>query len=101
MPMKTSASIFTCPWPGRAAQGMTSIMIEGGSQLAAAALRDRVVDQVMVYVAPSILGRGIGAVADLGIRKVEDAIQLEEVETRRLGSDILYTAKVRYPCSQG
>ena len=89
------------PLARAAAQGMTSIMIEGGSQLAAAALRDRVVDQVMVYLAPSILGRGIGAVADLGIRKVEDAIQLEEVETRRLGSDILYTAKVRYSCSQG
>ena len=90
--MNTSASTFTCPWPGPPSKG--------GSQLAAAALRDRVVDQVMVYVAPRILGRGIGAVADLGIRKVEDAIQLKEVETRRLGSDVLYTAKVGSPCSQ-
>ena len=81
------------------AQGMTSVMIEGGGQLAAAALQDRVVDQVMIYLAPRILGRGIAAVADLGILKIEDAIQLEEVKIRRLGSDFLYTARVRYACS--
>ena len=88
------------PLAKAAAQGVTSVMIEGGAQLAAAALRDRVVDQVMVYVAPRILGRGIGAVSNLGILKVKDTIQLEEVKTRRLGSDLLYTARVRYACSQ-
>ena len=80
-------------------QGMTSIMIEGGSELAAAALRDRVVDQVMFFVAPRLLGQGVASIGDLDIARVEDAINLEDLRTRRLGRDLLYTAEVRYPCS--
>ena len=67
--------------------------------MAAAALRDQVVDQVMIFVAPRILGKGIAAIGNLDIDTVEDAICLEDVRTRRLGPDVLYTARVRYPCS--
>ncbi len=87
------------PLKAAAEQGMTSIVIEGGGQLAASALRDRVVDQVMIFVAPRILGRGIAGIGDLGIIRIEDAIALEEVQTRRLDMDLLYTARVKYPCS--
>ena len=87
------------PLETAAQKGMTSLMLEGGAKLAAAALRDGIVDQVMVFVAPRILGRGIAGIADLGIIKVEDALGLEEVQTRRLGPDLLYTARVRYKCS--
>ena len=87
------------PLETAAQEGMTSLMLEGGGELAAAALRDRIVDQVMVFVAPRILGRGIAGIADLGIIKIEDALGLEEVQTRRLGPDLLYTARVRYKCS--
>ena len=87
------------PLAAAARQDMTSIMIEGGGDLAAAALRDQVVDQVMIFVAPRILGKGIAAIGNLDIDTVEDAICLEDVRTRRLGPDVLYTARVRYPCS--
>ena len=77
-------------------QGMTSVIIEGAAELAAAALRDRVVDQVMIFVAPRILGRGLGSVGDLGTERIEDGVCLENLHTRRLGPDLLYTAEVRY-----
>ena len=37
---------------------ITSIMVEGGAGLAAAALKDRVVDEVMIFLAPLLLGDG-------------------------------------------
>ena len=77
---------------------LTSLLIEGGGQLAAAALRDRIVDQVMVFVAPRLLGSGIAGIGDLGLERVEQAIQLEDVRIRRLDGDLLYTAEVKYPC---
>ena len=82
-----------------AAAGMTSILIEGGAELAANALKERVVDQVMIYVAPYILGRGIAAIGDLGIVDLDQAIRLRNLKTRRLGGDVLFTAEVEYSCS--
>jgi diaminohydroxyphosphoribosylaminopyrimidine deaminase/5-amino-6-(5-phosphoribosylamino)uracil reductase len=82
-----------------ARQGMTSLLLEGGGRLAAGALRERLVDQVRIFVAPLLLGAGVGSVAGLGIEKVDAAVRLEQVRLRRVGSDLLYTAEVRYPCS--
>ena len=82
-----------------AAAGMTSILIEGGAELAANALKERVVDQVMIYVAPCILGRGIASIGDLGIVDLDQAIRLRNLKTRRLGGDVLFTAEVEYSCS--
>jgi len=79
---------------------ITSLLIEGGGGLAASALRDRIVDRVNIYVAPLIIGRGVSGIGDLGIDALDEAVQLEEVATRRLGPDILYTAGVRYGCSR-
>jgi diaminohydroxyphosphoribosylaminopyrimidine deaminase/5-amino-6-(5-phosphoribosylamino)uracil reductase len=85
----------------RAAQeGMTSVLIEGGGTLAASALNARVVDQVQLYLAPRLMGRGVEAIGDLGVERAAEAIRLESVRTRRLGPDLLYTAEVQYPCSQ-
>ena len=81
-----------------AAEGMNSVLIEGGAELAANALTDRVVDQVMIYVAPRLLGKGIAGIGDLGILDVHQAIQLENLKTRKLGDDVLFTAEVKYSC---
>ncbi len=80
-------------------EGLTSILLEGGGQVATAALRARVVDELRVFVAPLLIGEGISGVGDLGIRRLTEALRLEEVALRRLGPDLLYTAKVKYPCS--
>jgi len=79
---------------------ITSLLIEGGRTLAAAALRDRIVDEAMIYIAPLLIGDGIAGVGDLGVDELGQALHLDEVRTRRLGPDLLVTAKVRYPCSQ-
>lgn len=78
---------------------ITSLLVEGGRTLAAGALRERIVDEVMLYVAPLLIGEGIAGIGDLGVDQLEEALHLDRVRTRRLGPDLLVTAKVRYPCS--
>ena len=68
--------------------------------LAAAALRDRIIDEIVVYVAPCLIGDGVSALGDLGVDDLTQAIRLDQVRTRRLGTDLLYTAEVRYTCSR-
>jgi diaminohydroxyphosphoribosylaminopyrimidine deaminase/5-amino-6-(5-phosphoribosylamino)uracil reductase len=51
------------------------VFLEGGPTLAAAFLRAGLVDEVVAYVAPLLLGAGTPAVADLGITTIADAFR--------------------------
>jgi diaminohydroxyphosphoribosylaminopyrimidine deaminase/5-amino-6-(5-phosphoribosylamino)uracil reductase len=79
-------------------RGITSLLVEGGGTVAAAALRARVVDRIVLFVAPTILGGdGIPAVGDLGIGRVGAAIQVEHLASARIGRDLVLEGRVRYP----
>jgi len=75
-------------------EGITSILIEGGSKVATSALKARVVDKLMIFIAPKMIGRGTDAIGDLGIARIGEAIELEDVKLRRIGEDVLYSARV-------
>ena len=49
------------------------------------------VDEVVAYVAPMLLGSGASAVGDLGIATVTDALRLELRDVARLGTDVRLT----------
>jgi diaminohydroxyphosphoribosylaminopyrimidine deaminase/5-amino-6-(5-phosphoribosylamino)uracil reductase len=52
------------------------VFLEGGPTLARAFLAADLVDEVVAYVAPMLLGSGSSAVADLGIHTIADALHL-------------------------
>jgi diaminohydroxyphosphoribosylaminopyrimidine deaminase/5-amino-6-(5-phosphoribosylamino)uracil reductase len=51
------------------------VFLEGGPTLAAAFVRAGLVDEVVAYVAPMLLGAGRNAVGDLGLATIEDALR--------------------------
>jgi len=53
------------------------VFLEGGPTLAAAFLDAGLVDEVVVYVAPLLLGSGASAVGDLGIPTMAGALRLD------------------------
>lgn len=63
------------------------VLLEGGPTLAAAFLRAGLVDEVVAYVAPVLLGAGSPTVGDLGIATLTDAIRLEVVDVTVLSED--------------
>ena len=75
--------------------GLKRVLIEGGSRVAASALRAQVVDQVVVFIAPKILGVGLPSVGNLGLERIADAIVLEDVVIERVGEDLMYSAVVK------
>ena len=75
-------------------EGITSILIEGGSKVATSALTAGVVDKLLIFIAPKLIGAGTEAVGDLGIARIEDAIELEDVKLRRVGEDVLCSAMI-------
>lgn len=77
---------------------ITSLLIEGGGTTHASALNAGVVDKVMFFVAPKILG-GRDAVTPVegpGFGSVDDAIQLERMTATPIGTDLLIEAYVRH-----
>ena len=76
-----------------AADAVSSVLIEGGAGLAAAALRARVVDRLVFFLAPKLIGGdGVPMVASLGVRSMLRAPQLRIVEVSKIGADLLVRA---------
>ncbi len=75
------------------ADGVHRVLLEGGPTLTAAFLRAGLVDEVVAYVAPVLLGAGRSAVADLGIASIDAALRLEPVDVTALGPDVRVTAR--------
>ena len=61
------------------------VFLEGGPTLGAAFLRAGLVDEVVAYVAPMLLGAGTSAVADLGITTIADAVRFDVVDITVVG----------------
>ena len=75
-----------------AERGVTSLFIEGGAQLAASAIRDNIVDKVLFFYAPKILGGdGIPMFAGPGPDLMGESLPLHDVEVTWVGQDILVT----------
>ncbi len=69
---------------------ITSVMVEGGSALAAGFLSEGLVDKVVWFAAPALLGGdALSAVGELNIRRISGALRLKDVTTSRVGVDIL------------
>ncbi len=61
------------------------VFLEGGPTLAAAFLRAGLVDEVVAYLAPMLLGAGRSAVGDLGVSTIADAWRLDPTDVTVLG----------------
>jgi diaminohydroxyphosphoribosylaminopyrimidine deaminase/5-amino-6-(5-phosphoribosylamino)uracil reductase len=70
---------------------ITSLLIEGGAEINASSLDSGIVDKVLFFYAPKIIGGAgaLGMVGGEGVEKLNDAVNLGNIRVRRLGDDIL------------
>jgi diaminohydroxyphosphoribosylaminopyrimidine deaminase/5-amino-6-(5-phosphoribosylamino)uracil reductase len=75
------------------ARGITSLLIEGGAQVAGSALEAGIVDKLWFFYAPKLLGGGDGIplCAGKGPEKMNDCLQLHGTKVGRAGDDIVIT----------
>lgn len=73
------------------ARGLTSLLVEGGARVAGSLVDAGLVDKLMVFMAPLVIGgsEAPGPVAGQGAETLSEALRLERVRFRRLGTDIL------------
>jgi diaminohydroxyphosphoribosylaminopyrimidine deaminase / 5-amino-6-(5-phosphoribosylamino)uracil reductase len=75
-----------------AAEGVQSLLLEGGPTLAAGFFAEDLVDRLLVFVAPTLAGAGPTAFAPLGA-----PVTLSRLASRRVGDDVLLSAYVHEP----
>jgi len=79
-----------------AERGITRLMVESGGELATAFLRRDLVDELVWFRAPAIIGGdGIGAVRDLGLELLEFMPRFERRDVRTVGEDLVETYRPR------
>lgn len=68
-----------------------SLMIEGGSELNASALQEEIVDKVVLFLAPRLIGgaRAPSWIGGAGVRELKGSYSLKKVSLERIGDDIM------------
>ncbi len=67
---------------------LNEIQVEAGARLCGALLKDRLVDELLIYQAPQLLGEGGPGPFNFGpLESMDERTHLKLLETRRLGND--------------
>lgn len=72
-----------------AREGVSSVLVEGGAFTITSFLKAGLAQRIVCFVAPMLLGEGVGVVGDLGLEKVSQAVLLPGWKLKRLGPDLL------------
>src|SRR5690606_31757432 len=83
------------------AEQVTHLLVEGGGEVNASFLSAALVQRVAFFYAPMILGGANArkAVAGTGATRPGEELDLVDVRWRRIGQDILLTARIKQTCS--
>ena len=70
--------------------GITSVLIEGGSKVAASALKNKIVDKVVFFYAPKIVGsEGISMIGELGISTIKKSLEIKEIKIKKIKDELM------------
>ena len=88
------------PWLFKelARREISSVLIEGGATVIGQALKDKLVDKMIVYLAPKILGdqRAVSSVDGFQLNNVNRLLRLKDWQWRAIGPDMMMEGYVDY-----
>ncbi len=80
-----------------AALGITNILVEGGGTLVGSLFDEGLVDKVLFFISPKIIGgkEAISSVMGSGISRIDSAIKIKNIKSRRFAEDFLIEGYVK------
>ena len=80
-----------------AKMGISSVLIEGGSSLNSHALEDGVIDKIMFFIAPIIIGgrESFPVVGGKTFKRLEEAYRIKDLQIKQVGNDLLIEGYIR------
>ena len=76
-------------------RGISSVLVEGGAGVITSLLKLKLADKLVVFIAPKIMGKGIEAVGELGVKDVGQALPLSFSKVTRVGEDVVIEARLQ------
>jgi diaminohydroxyphosphoribosylaminopyrimidine deaminase / 5-amino-6-(5-phosphoribosylamino)uracil reductase len=68
---------------------ISSVLVEGGKEVFSSFIKENLFDDLYVFISPKILGNGIPAVSDIGIKSIGKSLKAKFVNAEMIGDDIL------------
>ena len=70
---------------------MVNVLVEGGSQVNGAFLDEGLIDKILLFLSPKLIGdhQAIGIFGGKGVGSIKEAISLNELRVRKIGGDLL------------
>jgi diaminohydroxyphosphoribosylaminopyrimidine deaminase / 5-amino-6-(5-phosphoribosylamino)uracil reductase len=76
--------------------GIASILIEGGATTAAGALKEKMVDKVLLFYAPKLVGGdGRYMIGSLGVESIKQSVMLQNLKIQKSGTDLLVSGYLK------
>ena len=75
-------------------RNISSVLVEGGADIITSMLMEQLPDRVIIIIAPKIVGKGIEAIGDLGIKNINESLRLAYRKVRRLGDDLIIDGRI-------
>jgi diaminohydroxyphosphoribosylaminopyrimidine deaminase/5-amino-6-(5-phosphoribosylamino)uracil reductase len=84
-------------------RGVSTVLLEGGSELLGYAFDHGLVDKVLAFIAPIVVGgtEGRTAVGGTGASTIPEALELERVEVKNFADNVLVSGYVKKKASPG
>ena len=70
------------------------MLIEAGHRLAGGFLRAGLIDELVVYMAPKLIGNSEYGLVSMDSLSMQDIVNLQLMDTRQVGNDIRFNYKV-------
>jgi len=74
-------------------RGVKHLWVEGGPNVASSFVKAGMVDEFIIYLAPTLLGGPRVALEDIGVGSMAEAIDIEIVEQKLLDKDLFIRAR--------
>jgi diaminohydroxyphosphoribosylaminopyrimidine deaminase / 5-amino-6-(5-phosphoribosylamino)uracil reductase len=77
--------------------GISNIIVEGGGTLIGSLFDERLVDKILFFISPKIIGGkdAVSSVMGKGVKRADQAIKLGQVKIRRFAEDLLIEASIK------
>ena len=76
---------------------ISNIIVEGGGTLIGSLFDERLVDKILFFISPKIIGGkdAVSSVMGNGVKRIDQSIKLQDLKIRRFGEDLLVSARVK------
>lgn len=96
-PVRLRGDDLAADLAGLAELGVRRLFVEGGPAVASSLIAAGLADEVLVYLAPALLGGPRLALGDIGVADMRGILRLRTAAVERLGDDLLVRAAVERP----